>query len=350
MRWSWVIVLVGCRPPPVGEGFEAEPYIVVASTDFSVGALGAVDLADGEAHELLQTLGRDPVLSVQGDLLYVLERGGGDAITVYDVRHPDEPPLRQLALGGATNPHGLVSVGERLFVSLYEEAELAVFDAAGGWRVGSIDLSDWADADGIPEASELVMVGERLYLSLQRLDRGAGWVSSGGRVLAIDPVNLEVVEAYETPPNPRLGAPTADGALTVAVGHWDSADGALGRLDPEVGTFEELVREDEVGGGDVSAWGVGPSWLVAVTDPSGTAWWCLDPETGLLSEAADHTASWGAAVEVVGEADAWVALRAPWDDPTVGGGLQRWDLSEGCRPEGEVVGLSLEPYSLGSWP
>ena len=35
----------------------------------------------------------------------------------------------------------------------------------------SIDLSPWADDDGFPEMDQMVLVGDRLFVSIQRLDR-----------------------------------------------------------------------------------------------------------------------------------------------------------------------------------
>ena len=52
---------------------------------------------------------------------------------------------------------------------------LLIVNPQDGAELGQIDLSAFVDADGLPEVSQIVRVGDRLYLSCQRLDRNGGW-------------------------------------------------------------------------------------------------------------------------------------------------------------------------------
>ena len=67
------------------------------------------------------------------------------------------------------------SAPDKAYVTRYDAASLLIVNPQNGAELGEIDLSAFADADGLPEVSQIVRVGDRLYLSCQRLDRNGGW-------------------------------------------------------------------------------------------------------------------------------------------------------------------------------
>ena len=72
------------------------------------------------------------------------------------------------------------------------------------FRRGTIDLASLADGDGLPEMSQMALVGERLFVSLQRLDRRTGFVPNGPSWLAVvDTTTDTVTGAIELVVRPR---------------------------------------------------------------------------------------------------------------------------------------------------
>src|SRR6185369_11683445 len=112
------------------------------------------------------------------------------------------PKLRtrlQCGTVAGSNPHDVVVAepGRRgvapgkAYVTRYGAKDIWIVDpAARGCRRfkrGSIDLSPWADADGLPEMDQMALVGSRLFVTVQRLDRGRGFAPTGAsRLLVID--------------------------------------------------------------------------------------------------------------------------------------------------------------------
>ena len=111
--------------------------------------------------------------------VYVVNRLGQDNILVLDEADL-RTPVAQFSVGNGANPHDIEIVApDKAYVTLYDRAVLLIVDPRDGAELGQIDLSAFADADGRPEVSQIVRIGERLYLSCQRLDRDGGWGPAG---------------------------------------------------------------------------------------------------------------------------------------------------------------------------
>jgi hypothetical protein len=360
-------VTQACRAPV------SEPtHLVVTSTDFATGAVGLVELATRTVQADLALASSDAVPLVDGERVFVVNRYGFDYIDELDP-HDDLALLHEWAiasasgLDAASDPHDLVlDPNGHAWVTLHGAPELQRFafptlhgaDVAGELAV---DLSNFADADAIPEVSLALACGELLFVSAERIDR-ASWVPAESTVLI-------PVRAGDEPKLFEFDA-EHDGSdaielLGTGVGAWrlDPADSSgrtillrnsgIERVDLVSGTSEwvvpQAVFEDagylrlQLGGFDLDA--SGRMWVAAANeDFSEYRLLRVDlsgPEPSLVVEVAGLQSITGA-LEIVGD-EAW------FSDTTMGAsGLRIFDLSSSPVQESadSPLPVGLPPMGL----
>jgi len=333
MRIVVLFLLAGCAaekvavvpcPPAAGA------TLVVASTDYSTGALATVDLETGCVSDRLSSrLGGDPIVVSTGDQVVVVLRGDGEVIRLYEPGSWREPS-REIALPAGSNVHDVHIIGDLLFATPYERASLDIYDLVEGVWLSGVDLAPYADADGLPEADRLRRSDDGLLVGLQRLNRDEGWVPEDGLVLTIDVDALQVVGERTTGPSPKLFDDR------VIIGVYGALDGALKTLQGEV-----VLRESEEGF-DFSVYG-------ARDDVALLAGSAFDGETRIRChhqgwQAGPTLASWVSDIAMIGDGMAVLATRTGWH-PDASAGLITIDV-ERCEEVGDPIGLTLEPYRL----
>jgi hypothetical protein len=247
------------------------PRTLVVATDFETGQLSTVKLAVPHRARTLRTeVFSDAVVRVTGGLAIVLNRFLADNVQVLG------PKLRtrlQCSTGTASNPHDVVvlAAGARgrtagkAYVTRYGARDLWVVDpAARGCRrfhTGSIDLGAWADRDDIPEMDQMILVGTRLFVTLQRLDRLSGFIPTAYSSLAVidtasdttigEPIRLTGRNAFgdasgivREPGGTRLAISTPGDIYAVGDGGIQWVDSETLATDPN-GFF---VTEDDLDG------------------------------------------------------------------------------------------------------
>ena len=153
----------------------AQSDLFVITTDFATGSTAFLAANAAEAEVNLLGIHADAVGHYHDGRVYIVNRLGQDNILVLDAMDW-RTPLTQFSVGNGTNPHDIEIVApDKAYISRYDAASLLVVNPQDGAELGQIDLSAFADADGLPEVSQIVRVGGRLYLSCQRLDRNSGW-------------------------------------------------------------------------------------------------------------------------------------------------------------------------------
>ncbi|MFC1526892.1 FlgD immunoglobulin-like domain containing protein [Candidatus Latescibacterota bacterium] len=238
--------------------------IFVVTTDFTTGSTAYLPPGAEEAQ-----IGRLPL---HGDLavryamgkVYVIERLPRDNIVVYDAGDPGTLE-RQFSVGNGTNPQDIAVVSpERAYVTRYEVPTVLIVNPTTGDSLGHVDLSAFADADGIPEMGEMVVIGTRLYVSVQRLDRsGFPWTTvdvsylvivdaASGQIVDADPEadGIQGIRLAAANPNSliRVGGRIAvSGAATLG-----DVAGGIEIVDPAGGQSTGLVVTEEALGGDIT--------------------------------------------------------------------------------------------------
>ncbi len=216
--------------PPAGFWSYTGPdrlLLLESDATFEMGAYGVADplagtwvAQGGYAHS-------DAVAACAGPWLLIINRLYGDNLQFVD---PESgATVAQWSTGNGSNPRSALFYGDRAFVTLYEEPYILVADWQSGEELSRIDLSPWADDDGIPEASTLFVLSDSLWVTLERMDRELSWQPAGGSLLlGIDPEDLEVHTEITLP----LDNPTGNWnlseqqAIASAVGAFEN-DGEL---------------------------------------------------------------------------------------------------------------------------
>ncbi len=357
------IVACGAVPPdaavdtPASLRNRVEGIAVVATvaTDYSVGALAAVDLETWATDDEIATVSSDPAVMADGGWLFVLNRYGFDTVRIYE---PGvlEMPAAEFSAGDRANPQVALVCGGELFVTLHSRDYLPVYDLSSTWMVGSVDLSPFDDGDGSPEASTVVRIGEKLYVALEQFDQMNDWMPAGGRVIEVDCASRAVERVWEVGNAPTVHPyPDHDDRLIIRTGvffdsnHGMAYDGAIRLFDITNGELSDtLVDEEslEANLGPVAATANGKAIFLS----SDAAWrytiHCLDLETG-VSRSAETTDMYLASMTGNDRGEAWIAARPGPADPGAGGGIIVYDIDR-CenRTSGAPVSLSMPPYSI----
>jgi hypothetical protein len=129
--------------------------------------------------------GGDPVLRAIGDRLVILDRFGGDSVTVLD---RDLNLLGQVTTGTGSNPQDAAIIGTNLYIAALDATGVLVVDLEdiNGGVTKTIDLSALDGDDGVPDCASIFAVGTRLYVACQILDRDTFAPRGIGKVAVID--------------------------------------------------------------------------------------------------------------------------------------------------------------------
>jgi YVTN family beta-propeller protein len=123
-------------------------------------------------------VGDDPLLRKVGDELFVVNRAGGNNVTILDAA--TFAVKAQVPTGAGSNPQDVAVVGDKLFVPAFGTAGVLVVSRETGARV-TIDLSA-LDPDGEPNCISAYAVGGEVYVACEVLDpafspRGPGQIA-----------------------------------------------------------------------------------------------------------------------------------------------------------------------------
>ncbi|MBM3320381.1 MAG: hypothetical protein FJY73_06865 [Candidatus Eisenbacteria bacterium] len=212
----------------------------------------------------LEPVSSDPIVRVWRNRIYVVNRLYADNIQVID---PESGfgTILEFSVGAGSNPQDIAFVSEtKAYVSRYESTRLYEVNPSTGAIVDSIDLSVFADADGLPEMSRMVLFGKRLFIQIQRIDRST-WTPLFPAYLAV--VNTEtntLVDANPSVPgtqgiallasNPNGPMLLDEGAGKIYLGEtgaYFALDGGIERIDAATLASEGWVVTENALGGDL---------------------------------------------------------------------------------------------------
>jgi hypothetical protein len=188
----WVIGICCTAAGPAKSG--SSNFAFVTTTDYITGSSACVDLYSpytGTAN--VASIHSDATARVYDELIYVVNRAGADNIQILDPS-TNFSTVRQVTVGGNSDPHDIVVVGPtKAYVTRYNETDLWIVDPSTGAQTGSVDLSSLADADGIPEMDSMVLVGNRLFVTIQRLDRNNFFAPVGTSYVAVIDITTDTL-------------------------------------------------------------------------------------------------------------------------------------------------------------
>jgi len=242
-------------------------YVFAVTTDY--GPSGRFSVADvvppWSVDANLGSIHSDAVARHHGGLIYIVNRLYADNIQVLDPEQ-DFATVIQFSVGPGSNPQDIAVVSpDRAYVSRYESVWLYEVDPVAGAVVDSIDLSGFADADGIPDMAEMALVGDLLFVAVQRLDRDNFWLPVFPSYLVVIDTNTnELVDANPVAPgvqgieltglNPTSEIQVDEEAGIIYVGEsgrWNVSDGGVDAVDAVGLTALGFVTTEGQLGGDV---------------------------------------------------------------------------------------------------
>ena len=222
------------------------------------------------------TIHSDAVVRTYRDKVYILNRLPQDNVIVLD-RSDLMTPLIQYSTGNGSNPKDIAFFSvEKAYISLYERTQLLIVNPVTGDSLGSVDLSTFADADGLPEVSQLALYGSHLFAACQRLDRENGWAPAEFSTIAVVDVTTDLLVDADADTegvqgivmagkNPGAAAQRGSKWFLSAVNSYtDLTDGGIEVIDLVNLRSEGIVLDEATVGGNLSS-------LVMASDNEGYA-------------------------------------------------------------------------------
>ena len=246
-------------------------YLFIPANDyeFSAGSYSLMEMGEPWTHEdNLLSICPDAIARVYNGLIYVIERAGCDNILVLDP-HDDFSVVLQFSTGPGSNPQDICFVSSsRAFITRYDTAELWEVNPLTGDHTDTIDLSVLADGDGWPEMMGMAIYEDRLYVSLQRLDRDYYWTPVFPSYLAVidlatntlidqdaNSPGLQGAELLATHPSTLLlQDPLSQHIYVGETGSYGVQDGGIEAFDPATGQSLGFVVTESDLGGDLNVW------------------------------------------------------------------------------------------------
>ena len=317
----------------------------VASMDMNGG-----DLLDDQ----LGLPGSDWVLAAADGDPWLIGRYGADLVRRYD--GPDfSAPTLEFSTEALANPQSLAVCDGKIFVSRYAPlqagggGDVAIYDLAAGGPMGTVDLSAYDEGtDGSPEPHAIVQDGEMLYVGLQRLDTTTDFWDADpvGKVLAIDCVTEQVVDEWDTGPNPFVSG-WAGAPLRLLVKTNNGVEIIDTTTSTPVAIFDAMTEGGSVNGAAASgdtAMFVFESWA----DNRNTVK-CYDVSDASTTDLESNT-SWALNLKAAPDGSVWGVWRDHWAtgdaDPH---GLAIYDPAT-CSASGDWIAFAAEPLDVAFLP
>ncbi|MFH1278847.1 MAG: T9SS type A sorting domain-containing protein [Candidatus Eisenbacteria bacterium] len=262
----FALTLLALAPFGASGGALAGDYLFAVTTDYETsGQCGRMNMETPWNVETgLEPVGSDPAVRSWRNRIYVINRLYADAIQVIDPASDYETVL-EFSVGAGSNPQDIAfATASKAYVTRYESVWLYEVDPGTGAIVDSVDLSSFADADGLPEMAQTALWGGRLFVQVQRIDRNTWTPVSPAYLAVIDVATNALVDADPGLPgvqgialagkNPngpmRLDADA--GRLYVGcTGNYLAEDGGVERVDLRALATEGFVMTEAALGGDL---------------------------------------------------------------------------------------------------
>jgi DNA-binding beta-propeller fold protein YncE len=335
---------------------------VVITTDFETGLLATVGVRRPHPVGHPETpIHADAVVRVAGDRVFVVNRFLGDNLQVLDPADGLATVL-QCSTGPGSNPHDVaVATPHKAYVTRYDEKELWVVDpgaaSCSGFRQGTINLAPFGDADGLPEMGQMALVGERLFVSLERLDRSRNFAPSGRSLLvAIDTVTDTVTGTVELSGSNAFGDSSGlarepgTGKLLVAEAGdlFRTGDGGIERVDPVALAAEGfLITEAELGGSitDFVLVNATKGYAIVLDERLRNLLVAFDPTAHVVTRRLLVRTEYLPDIALAPDGTLWLA-----DDGLPAPGIRIFDTLEDRELTRRVIDVGLPPFAIGFIP
>ncbi len=306
------------RVTPMGDAFAQGPTaLVVSGIAGESGIMSSLDVNTLTVRENISPaggVGGDPLVRHIGDRIFVINRFGNNAISIYDAH--TLMFVDQIGTGPGSNPQDVAVVGNFMYAATAGTGGAVKVSLDKG-VVTPLDVSvAVGDPDGVPDCVSAYAVGDKVYISCGVFDENFS-PRSNGKIAIIDTANNDAVTAITLPStNPQgfiVQSPASSmfgGDLLVPTtpSYTDYSTGCLARVStgatPTATCAEGLSNADMCGliaHADIAPNGV-MMWLAITTLDSsfmnptgtlrafdlteGTMWPATSPTTQLIVDTA----------------------------------------------------------------
>jgi outer membrane protein assembly factor BamB len=248
----------------------------VTTTDYQTGHFATIKIEDQTVKKYDLDLSSDAVAKTINHKIYVINRLGQDNITIFS---PEDfsSPLIQFSTGNGSNPHDIVLVSDdKAYITLYEKGYLLVVNPNTGAELKRVDISSYADSDGIPEADQMIIIGNIVYITLLKLDRAHQYQpAANGEILMIDKRNDSIVGsiklAGQNPYDIAYSELMNKLIISETGSFYDLTDGGIETIDLDIYQPSGLIISEVDLGGNITEFAMKPSssqGYIIVTDSS----------------------------------------------------------------------------------
>jgi hypothetical protein len=172
----------------------ADEYVLVVTSDYSTGAYSAITLNGNIIQNDIDNIHSDAVVRFGNGEIVILNRMGRDNIQI--VSKKTYETVLQFSTGANSNPYDAAFYNGQIYVLKYALAEIGIYDQQSGTEAGTIDISSFADSDGIPEAAGCMIIQDHLYVITQNLARDNWFAATDtGWLIKIDMSKNTVVDS-----------------------------------------------------------------------------------------------------------------------------------------------------------
>ena len=172
--------------------------IVMTLSDYSTGNTAFLDTETGVFSDNVLPHYQDARAKTDGSFLYILEGYGADAVSKYAPSSIGAgKAIYQYSTGPGSNPQDIVFAGSKAYLILNSSTSIWVVNPNAAneksFKIGEIDISQWADGDGFPDAHLGFVYNGMVYVVLQRYD--ISQFAAGTPVLIVlDPSTDSIVD------------------------------------------------------------------------------------------------------------------------------------------------------------
>jgi hypothetical protein len=358
------LVILGAAVAPLvpdcAAADERAAIVSLASCDFATGGLAAVDVDDFTVLEhVIGSVEADSVVRVRDNRVFVVNRYSGSSVQEID---PNDAlkTLWRCNVGAGSNPHDIALIApDKAYVTRYDATSIAIVDpsvgkSCEGFVRGYIDLSPWADADGIPEMDQMVRVGDRVFVAVQRLDRDDFFrPATNGALVVLDITTDAAVGAIELElanPFTETKGLVYDAALErILVGgpgtlFSDLEDGGIEAVDPKsLTSLGVLLSGADLGGdlGDFAMVGSRRGYAIVAAANFEASVVEFDLDAGIGAAPLITSPLLLSDIEVTNDGHLWVA-----DRDCIDPGLRVFDVGDNTEITAEPIYPGLTPFTL----
>jgi hypothetical protein len=183
---------------PTVDAADPVPRAVVVVGDFNTtGVLSTIDPKTREVvmNAVTGVAQGDPVVRHIGNELFVINRFGGDSVTILDAK---TLALKdQLSTGANSNPQDVAIVGQKLYLPALGTAGVVVA-TRGSTTLKTIDIgAAISEPDGKPDCVSAYAVGTDIYVACDLLQNFVP--RAVGKIVVIDTTNDTVKTSFDLP-------------------------------------------------------------------------------------------------------------------------------------------------------